>query len=62
MGEKLPNEPQPGDLNANTAGREECDTLLFKFPGRNLESNKTSKKRNEKIKNKNVKVILNSST
>ena len=43
MGRKLPNEHPHGDLKANTAGGKEPETQLFKFPGRNLESNKTSK-------------------
>lgn len=48
MGEKLASKPQPRDLKANTAGREESDTLSFKFPGRNLERNKNARKGKEK--------------
>ena len=47
MGEKLPSEPQPRDLKANPAGREECDTLSFKCPWRNLETT-TARKRKKK--------------
>lgn len=64
MGRKLPNEPQHGDLKANTARGKEPETQLFKFPGRNLESNKTSKKK-EKLKKKEKKeqkVMLDTST
>lgn len=50
MGEKLASEPQPGDLKANTAGREESDTLSFKFPGRNLETTTTARKGRKNIK------------